>query len=457
MSGRSENKEMESAGLTLSGYRYDVRNTKADEKVGEAFNVYLKEVQRFGISTRTAAVLKRMQTAVTLKRQEFHRTPWNPPLSAHPFFEYLQNLLLSMLQKVGQKINAQETKVKTECFDAICSLISIFSFEFVFDDKFLSAVEQCLTNIRENQYPPDDFHYVVLTILFDQIYTVNNFKSNYSDVYQKLYPAVTTLILQCILNYYEDEFKRFYAEEQGRTSRIDNDSKHRIFLTIFPEYILSDEEIVKPILTASQMDTLCQTLFNWSHMVFHHIFQKQLYQYTLSNVLVRFLNLMNYCISSAYFRRCTRRNLPLFENLLRLLHLSLFIEEVTDYDARFGLMVTDRAVRNKNYDLVVATVELLYNLSVESCIIDQLRALKEEDIPTVLHVLYQQSKKSNKHTTRFHCETLIGLIKDDIDNLEEPRELATSYVKYMSKAMNKEDHSFEKVRLSHVIIHLKGE
>ncbi|CAF1410282.1 unnamed protein product [Rotaria magnacalcarata] len=447
---------VDAACKTFRGYRYHFQDTKAIEKVREAFAICQREIQNSDNTELTTTRLQHMEIALNSNRQEFDRTPWNPPLNRYPFFEFLQNLLLSTLQNVGQKSPPQETQAKIKYFDAICSLIDVFSSNFLFDDRFLSVLKKYLTDIRDNQYSPNDFRYAVVVTLFEQIYTEDKFKLKYYDFYQKLYPAVTTLILQCVLNYYEHECNRFYTEDQQRTSRTDGDAKHRVFLSVFPDYLLmADEEINRPTLTTPQLDTLCQTLFNWSHMIFRHIFKKQVSDHIFSNVLVRFLNLMNYCIPSVYFRRCIRQNLPLTENLLRLLQTPLFVKEITDYNARFGSEVIDCVINNRHYDLVITAVALLYNLSVESCVVGHLRALKEEDKPKILSVLNKDSKKNNKQTPKFHCQTLIGLMKDDIDNLEEPDEIAASYVKYMSKTMNKQNRSFQKVRLCDVIIHLK--
>ncbi|CAF0873076.1 unnamed protein product [Didymodactylos carnosus] len=452
-----KNDEFDRACDTFHSYKYHFNDKKVVEKVQQAFTQCQKQIQKSGISDATTNALQRIHTALSFNHKEFERTPWNPALDTFDFFVFIQDFLLSMIQKVSEKQNQPQdtTKMKIKCFDLICSLLDLFDFKFFFDDKFLYAIKQCLSDVKEHQYTPDDFRYEQLAILFGQIYTVMKFKIKYGDVCQKLYPAATTLILQCVLNYFQSEFDRFYDEEKGRSRRTEGDAKRRLILNIFPEYLLLEgDDIVSPALTTAQLDCLCQTLFNWSRIVFDHVFSQTLNDYTLSSVLVRFIRLMNRCIPSVYFRRCTRKNLPLVENLLRLLHTPLFIKEITDWDDRFKIMVLDHSIQENHYDLVIAAAALLYNLSVESIVVDRLRTLKD-NVPLILSVLHKQCKTKNAHTTTFHCETLIGLMNDDIDKLSEPKELATSYVKYMSKTMSKQNQSFEKVRLSDVIIHLK--
>ncbi|CAF3126436.1 unnamed protein product, partial [Rotaria sp. Silwood2] len=452
----SKNDVIDSACETFRKYKYRFGDNKSIEKLHEAFANCQREIQAAGVDESTIKALEGILVVLNSKREEFNRIPWDPPLDTHPFSEYLQNRLLSMLQKSEDQNRSQARKLKLPYFNGICSLLDFFKLNFLFHDKFLIALEQCLTDIRDNQYSSSDFRYELLAMLFEEKYTVYQFKLRYYDIYQKLYPVATPLILQCILNYYEKEYKRFYSEDDRRASRMDSDAKYRVFLNVFPEYLLAEDiEIVKPTLTTSQLDILCQKVFEWSHVVFHVTFEKNFSNYRLSSFLIRFLNLMNYCVPSVYFRRCTRQNFPLVENILRLLHTPSLIKNITHFCPRFGTEVVDREIESQYYDLVIAATTLLYNLSVESCTANYLRVLKEEEKPAVIYTLYKESKKKNNNKDKFFCETLIGLMENDIDELEEPEELAATYVKYMSKAMNNQKHSFEKVRLSDAIIHLK--
>ncbi|CAF1119397.1 unnamed protein product [Adineta ricciae] len=455
MDKHSKIEDLDTAYKILRAYRYDSQDVKGFAKVQAALEFCRFTIQKAGVNESTIDTATRLQSVLKSSRQELESIPWKPPLTSQPFFGQLKDLLLNTVKIAGHRTSST-TDVIVRCFYSIYSIVETFDIPFVFNDKFLSALKECLTCVRDNRYSPDDFRYAILAMLFDQIYTIEKFKSRYIEIYEKLYPAATPLILQCILNYYEQELKRFYDDEQGLNLRVDGDAKHRVFLNIFPEYLLMDDsEIHLPTLTKSQLDIFCQALFGWSYTLFNRLFKKQPKDFTLSVVIVRFLKLMNYCTPSIYFRPCARQNPVLVENLFRLLHLPLFIQNVTDYDVRFGLKVVDSTVPGKHLELVLAAVELLYNLSVESCVVDYLRGLSDEEKPEIIRVLLKNCKKNNMYTAKFHCETLIALMNNDVDRLEEPNEIATSYVNCISKAVKMESQSFQKVRLSDTIIHLK--
>ncbi|CAF1477773.1 unnamed protein product, partial [Rotaria sordida] len=59
------------------------------------------------------------------------------------------------------------------------------------------------------------------------------------------------------------------------------------------------------------------------------------------------------------------------------------------------------------------------------------------------------------NTTKFHAQTVIGLMNNDIDKLQEPNKLGSSYVYYLSKTISRQFQTFEQIKLTGVVIHLK--
>ncbi|CAF4866305.1 unnamed protein product [Rotaria socialis] len=449
--------EIKAACQVFRRYKFNPSNKEELEKLRKSFDECNRIIQSSGISEKSIHVLNTMHISLSSNRAEFVQTEWNPPLDTYPIFAYFKSLLISMVSNVRKKYSNQDLERSIQCLTAIFSLFTFFKFDFEYNDKFLNAVKDCLIEVRDNEYSSNDFHYAILIELFQNVYIPERFKSADTLAYQKLYYIATTPILNCILNYYEGELKNFYTVNKGRATGTSIYNKQYIFLHVFPDYILlDDKDIVKPSLTASQCDIFCRALFKFSETVFLHLFQLKITEYTLSDVLTRFLNLMNYCNLSVYFRRCVRQHTLLFDHLLRLLRTPFFVQDITNFCPRFGNAIIGRTVNKKFHDLVVAATKLLYNISVESCVTDRLRLLNEEEKPAVLFVLMMQSKTESQNEISFVCETILGLMEKDIDTLRNPQELASSYIDVMSKAMRKPNHCCGKVRLSDTIIHLKS-
>ncbi|CAF1671013.1 unnamed protein product, partial [Didymodactylos carnosus] len=63
--------------------------------------------------------------------------------------------------------------------------------------------------------------------------------------------------------------------------------------------------------------------------------------------------------------------------------------------------------------------------------------------------------RARKNTTKFHVQTLICLMCVDINKLQQPDEITSSYQHYLSKTMQRQFQIYEEIKLTDIMVRLK--
>ncbi|UJR16583.1 hypothetical protein I4U23_003483 [Adineta vaga] len=368
-----------------------------------------------------------------------HQNILHAQIIDHELFILMENTLLSIVQK-----NNQITDQDWGPFHAMALLLTSslplnqFDDEKMnkivkktfFSEKFFNAIQECMENLLTNSDQNNQTRYRILSYVFRHIYVHSKtFKT-------KLQTLFLNLVLRCIIS-------KLYIDQFGK-----NDEASQDFLLLdCPCFFLWNS-------TDRHNDMaklLCQSLLKDYQTILSYRAHRKDSNPQKNEYLTFYLKLLNFCASIESIHNMFIQYLPTI--------ITQLFTTMKDY-----LVLVDEKILTsiKDEELIASILTLLYNLMPNLSIRN---ATKENAPISTLTLLSgkeqlqittncERKKDIIPKNIQFEAQSLLALITDDIDQLDQPEEITRSSITCLAKAVKNESHTYEGVHASNVLANM---
>lgn len=373
-------------------------------------------------------------------KNEIYKKILHPQIIDHELFSLMGNTILFILQKSNNDAtnnNNQLTNYDWNAFHAMALLLtsSLPSNQFedkkvnkiivktFFSEKFMMVVKECIESLVLNKNQNFQIKCRILSYIFQHVYV-------HSKTYKgSLRSLLLNPIVRCITSkFYTDQF-----------SKIEEESAD-FFLFDCPCFVLSNstdrhDEIA---------NLLCQSLLNNYKNIISHRGNRKHTDPSRNQYLSAYLKLLNHCALIESTRNMFVQYLP-----------SIVTQLFTTVQEYLSLVDGEKAINSiKDEELVAAALTLLYNLISNSFICD---FVKQNAPKSILLLLCSKGQQITiPKSIQFAAKSLVALTTDDIDQLDQPGEVTSLYLTYLTKAVKSDSQMYAGVDASRLLTNITG-